>query len=125
MAGGKRWFLYTTDDGDQFGILLDTSNTVAVNGTGKEYKKISRYALPRNIRPRALRFKSDDSKRVLKMVVLTPGQYATLVKLKNPFVSQDPMDSTRNLTVSGKALPETFTVTPGETDTGMTGLGPD
>lgn len=125
MAGSKRWFLYTADDNTQFAINLDNSNTVAINGTGKEYAKVTKYAIPQNLKPRSVRFKSDDGKRVLKAVVLTQGQYNTLINLKNPFVTQDPLDTVRNLTITGKTYPETFKQIPSVVDTGMTGLGPD
>lgn len=59
MAGSIRWFPYTMDNGDIFGIKADESNTEAVNGTSIGVPA-SIYSIPKNIKPRYGLFRSAD-----------------------------------------------------------------
>jgi hypothetical protein len=77
MAGSKKWFIYTTDGGIDFAILLDESNTEAVNGSTQDLLDTStvQLAVPRNIRPRSLFYSNTDGTRTIKCVALTPTIY--------------------------------------------------
>lgn len=78
MSGSNKWFEYTTDRGDTFGILLDESNTEAVNGATGDMGEppTTIYALPRNVKPRHLIYVSADKLYTRKIVALSPAQYA-------------------------------------------------
>jgi|SRR6056297_25346 len=77
MAGSKKWFVYTTDDGTDFALNLDESNTEAVNGATQDFLADSsvRFALPRNMRPRYAVFSNADKTRNITCIALTPTIY--------------------------------------------------
>lgn len=64
MAGSLKWFKYTTDAGDDFGIYMDESNGEVVSNT--DYAELTDadvvYALPRNVKPRTALYRSTDGK---------------------------------------------------------------
>ncbi len=64
MAGSLKWFRYTTDGGDDFGIYMDESNGEAVSNT--DYADLVDsgvvYSLPRNVKPRTALYRSLDGK---------------------------------------------------------------
>lgn len=77
MAGSKKWFLYTTKNGDDFAINLDESNTEAANGTGLglTLANATDYAVPRNIRPRTATFANPARTRIITCTILTETAY--------------------------------------------------
>lgn len=77
MAGSNKWFVYTTDDGQDFAVQLDESNTEAVNGSTQDYVPAVaiKYALPRNVRPRRAVYQSADGRRTITCIALTQTIY--------------------------------------------------
>lgn len=78
MAGSIKWFIYTTDDGDDFGIKLDESNTEDLNGGVQDFPNTppTQLALPRNIKPRHVIYRNIDGTITRKVVALTPAIYS-------------------------------------------------
>lgn len=78
MAGSIKYFVYTTDDGADFSIKLDESNTEFINAGVQDFPNggILIFGLPRNIKPRYLRFRSPDGRTTRKCVALTPTIFA-------------------------------------------------
>lgn len=78
MAGSIKWFVYTTDDGDDFAIKLDESNTEQINGAVQDFPAVppTQYALPRNVTPRTLIYRSADGSVTRKVVALTAAIFA-------------------------------------------------
>lgn len=74
MAGSKKYFVYTTDAGEDFALLADESNTEAVNGGTQDYADgVSIiYTLPRNVRPRYLVYGNVAGTRKIRCYALTP-----------------------------------------------------
>jgi hypothetical protein len=92
MAGSLKWFIYDTDDGTQFAIKLDESNTESVNAGSNDFLNNStlKFALPRNIRPRYALYQSADGTRTVRCVALTPTIYTgipgNIVSIVDPIV---------------------------------------
>ncbi len=81
MAGSLKWFQYTTDSGDDFGIYMDESNGEAV-GNADFAPLVSDsviYALPRNVQPRTALYRSIDGKVSRRIAVTDPA--ATVASL--------------------------------------------
>lgn len=117
MAGSIKWFIYDADDGTQFAIELDESNTEAINGTTGDYVDATAitYAIPKNLTPRFAYYRSDDGARTLRTVALTPGIYNDL--LTNTRTITDPIDDTQTLTLV-RLRPEKLRI-PYPQDTGL------
>jgi hypothetical protein len=77
MAGSLKWFVYTTNSGDDFALYRDESNLEAVNAGTQDYVDATtvQYALPRNVYPRYLRFRSADGLVSRNIVALTSTIY--------------------------------------------------
>lgn len=92
MAGSIKWFVYTTDTGDDFGIRLDESNTEAVNGATQDFVDglALTNALPRNIKPREIFYTNVARTRRIRCVALTPTIYTAVVGGSVPTI-QDPI----------------------------------
>lgn len=77
MAGSLKWFVYTTDDGTDFALELDESNTEAVNGATQDYVPAVaiKYNLPKNVVPRSAYYRSADGTRTIRCVALTRTIY--------------------------------------------------
>lgn len=99
MAGSLKWFLYTTDAGEQFAIKADESNTEAVNGTTGDYLATTTeiYAVPRNVTPRYALYVNAEETRSVKCVCLTSAIY-NAVATTTPTIS-DPIDDGVTLTL--------------------------
>lgn len=78
MAGSIKWFIYTADAGGDFAIKLDESNTETVNGAVQDFPAVppTTNAVPRNIRPRKLTYRSLDGLVTRTVVALTPAIFA-------------------------------------------------
>lgn len=77
MAGSNKWFVYTTDDGTDFALYADESNTEAVNGSIQDYVPAVaiKFALPKNVRPRRAVYASADGTRTVTCYCLTQTIY--------------------------------------------------
>jgi len=80
MAGSIKWFVYTTDGGNDYAIRLDESNTEAVNGSTQDYVDGLALvdALPRNIKARYVEYSNPTRTRVIKCVCLTPTIFGAI-----------------------------------------------
>lgn len=123
MAGSRKWFVYTTDDGSDFAIQLDESNTEAVNGGTQDYPDTGvdiLYSLPKNITPRYFEYANLAGTRRIKCVALTKTIYDAVVSGTTPVGSiDDPITSGATLYLTaGKG--EQFRYRPRGQDTGLT-----
>lgn len=118
MAGSLKWFVYTTDDGTDFAIKLDESNTEAVNGATQDYVAGTafRFSIPRNLKPRRAVYQSPDGVRSITCVALTQAIYngipANVTSITDPL----PPGNTLNLV---RILPERISPLPFANDTGI------
>jgi hypothetical protein len=80
MAGSMKWFVYSTDAGDDFALWRDESNLEAVNSGTQDMpdSPTVTYALPRNVKPRYARFASADGLVSRNIVCLTPTIFDAL-----------------------------------------------
>ena len=79
MAGSRKWFKYQTNGGAIYAINRDESNVEQVNGSVNDYGDADTTpvaAIPRNIKPRALRYVSQDGLVSRTIVALTPAIFA-------------------------------------------------
>lgn len=60
MAGSLKWFIYTVTGGATFGIRMDESNGEAIGNTDVTDADLPLQALPRNIIPRYVLYRSAD-----------------------------------------------------------------
>lgn len=74
MAGSLKWFVYTTDAGDDFAIYRDESNLEAVNAGTQDYVAATpvTYALPNNVKPRTLTYANQAGTVRRNIIALTP-----------------------------------------------------
>ncbi len=79
MAGSRRWFAYTLDDGTVVGINADESNVEAVNGGQANVPTLapSRQA-PKGTKLRSVVYQSADGLRNIRIPVLTGTVYAAI-----------------------------------------------
>lgn len=117
MAGSLKWFEYTADDDTVFVLKADESNVEAVNGANGDYtgSSTTKYALPRNVKPRMAYYQNSNRTRVVSVPVLTPTIYSGILT-DVPSIS-DPLDNTQTLTLV-RIRPETITI-PFASDTGL------
>lgn len=118
MAGSRKWFVYTTDRGDNFALQLDESNTEAVNAGTQDLldNATADYALPRNIKPRYIVYSNLARTRKIKAIALTPTIYAAAPTAQRTIT--DPLDPPNLLTLAD-VQPETIRI-PFGIDTGLT-----
>lgn len=60
MAGSIKDFSYTTDAGDVFYARMDESNGEAIGNVDVAADPLAKYAIPKNIKPRRVRYRSLD-----------------------------------------------------------------
>lgn len=81
MAGSKRWFSYTLDDGSTCGVFLDESNTEVINGgAANPPPAISAPTrnYPSGTRLRSIYYASADGNRVLRCIALNQTIFAAI-----------------------------------------------
>lgn len=79
MSGSIKYFVYTDDRGNDWAMRKDESNTEAVNAGTQDFPNTGSGVtdeLPRNIKPRYLRYVSDDRLVARNVVALTPAIFA-------------------------------------------------
>lgn len=98
MSGSVKWFVYTTDSGQDFGIKLDESNTEAVNAGTQDYADgvTIPFALPRNIKPREVFYTNAARTRTIRCVCLTQTVYNGVIAGGVPTIT-DPIAGTGTL----------------------------
>lgn len=104
MAGSKRNYLYTADDGTIYAITADRSNIVAVNETDATPVTTAvqgKYGTPKNMRIRALTYESADATRRIIVPALTPNVYAN-----PPATIDDPIAAGAGILTLGNPIPE-------------------
>lgn len=71
MAGSRKWFKYTCDNGDVFGIQQDESNGEAVSNDdfGALDDGAIIYSLPGNVQPRYAIYRTVDGLRSARIVI--------------------------------------------------------
>lgn len=118
MAGSLKWFVYTTDDGTDFAIKLDESNTEAVNGATQDYVAGTafRFAIPKNLKPRHAVYQSPDGVRSIKCVALTQTIYAGVPANVTSITDPLPPNNTLGLV---RIVPERLSPLPFANDTGI------
>ena len=118
MAGSKKYFVYTADDGDEFALLADESNTEAVNGGTQDYADgvNIRYMLPRNLRPRAAVYSNAARTRTIRCYCLTQAIYTGVV-VGAPTIT-DPLTPANTLSLV-RLEPERIRLLPIAVDTGL------
>lgn len=117
MAGSRKWFIYTTDNGQDFAIEADESNVEAFAGGTQDYPDTGTppiYAIPRNLTPRTATFVGQGVNRQLTVPVITPTIYNAL---NGTSTMPDPFDADETLTLSFKT-PEKIRLPKGP-DTGL------
>lgn len=92
MAGSIKWFLYTDDNGDEFAVKLDESNTEAVNGEAGDYTPSSTTTagVPRNIKLREVFYSDPQRLRTIRCVPLTLANYQGVLNGNIPTIT-DPI----------------------------------
>jgi hypothetical protein len=118
MAGSNKWFIYTTDDGTDFALFADESNTEAINGATQDFVPgvAIKYALPKNVRPRRAVYSNAAGTRTITCFVLTQTIYNGVPA--NASSITDPIDGgTLGLV---RIRPEIITRLPFAGDTGLT-----
>lgn len=117
MAGSNKWFVYTTDDGTDFALYADESNTEAVNGSTQDYVAAVaiKYALPKNVRPRRAVYANADGSRTITCYCLTQSIYNGIPA--NVTSIPDPIGSGTLALV--RIRPEVITRLPFAGDTGL------
>jgi hypothetical protein len=115
MAGSKRWYVYTTNNGTDFAINLDESNTAETSATPTFWGSTdSIFTLPRNIRPRGYYYESSTSTRRIFLTFLTQTDFDAA-----PASIDDPLTAGATL-VRGTPREERRRPVPRPFDTGLT-----
>jgi len=79
MAGSNKWFSYTSDDGDDWALYADESNTEGANGsTGSGAPPNQNYKPPANLKPRYAVYSNAAGTRNIKVYILTETIYDSL-----------------------------------------------
>lgn len=117
MAGSLKFFPYTTDLGDVFGIFADESNIEAIGGADYTGTPLIEYQLPRNVRPRYGVYSNADKTRNINIPIPTQAAFNTLAT-DTPTIT-DPIAGTGNLTLT-RRVPERMRQMPIPEDTGLT-----
>lgn len=118
MAGSNRWFTYTSNDGTNWALYADESNTEAANpvagNVGAPQNQI--YKPPANLKPRYAVFINEARTRSLKVPILNEAIYNAL---DNTNTIPDPLIPANALGFARKR-PEIIGPIPTIFDTGLT-----
>lgn len=119
MAGSKKYFVYTTDEGIDYALLADESNTEAVNAGTQDYADgvTIKHEIPKNLRPRYAEYSNAAKTRRIRCYALTKTIYDGIV-VGTPTIT-DPIAGTGNLTLT-RLEPESLKRLPIAIDTGLT-----
>lgn len=119
MAGSKKYFVYTANNGQEFALLADESNTEALNAGTQDYADgVSiLYELPRNLRPRYAEYANATKTRKVRCYALTAAIF-TGAATGVPTIT-DPIAGTGTLSLV-KLEPERLKRLPIALDTGLT-----
>ena len=119
MAGSKKYFVYTANDGTEFALLADESNTEALNAGTQDYADgVSvLYELPKNLQPRYAEYANAAKTRKIRCYALTAGIF-TGAAVGVPTIT-DPIAGTGTLFLV-KLQPERLKRLPIALDTGLT-----
>lgn len=80
MAGSKSYQRYVSDNGQEYSILMDRSNALAVNASATATPaSLPTITLPRNIKPRYAIYTDASGLIKRKVVLLTAADVAALV----------------------------------------------
>lgn len=82
MAGSIKWFVYTDDLGNDWGIKRDESNIEAVNAGTQDMPDsngVADFALPSNLKPRYARYSNVNNTISRSIVILTPTIFEGVV----------------------------------------------
>jgi len=118
MAGSKKYFVYTTDNGTDFALLADESNTEAVNAGTQDFADgvAIIYELPKNLRPRRLIYANALRTRKITCYALTETIFDG-APVAVPTIA-DPIDAGTLTLVD--TIPESRKRIPIALDTGLT-----
>lgn len=118
MAGSKKYFVYTADDGGEFALLADESNTEAVNAGTQDYADgvDIRYEPPKNLRPRRAVYANAAKTRKITCYCLTQAIFNG-TPIATPTIT-DPIAGTGTLNLVA-LIPETLKRLPIALDTGI------
>lgn len=117
MAGSLRWFTYISDDGTDWSIFLDESNTEAANPVaGQNGAPVGQnYKPPSNLKPRYAVYGNQAATRQIRVVILNQTIYNAL---DNADTIPDPFDAGGTLAFIRKR-PEVISPVPSVFDTGL------
>jgi hypothetical protein len=118
MAGSRKWFVYTADNGTDYAIEADESNVEALAAGTQDYPEIGTppiHAVPRNIKPRYAVFGGIPGQSNIKVPIITRTIYDALSGASS---MADPLDPDATLPLLYKK-PEEIKLPKGR-DTGKT-----
>lgn len=116
MAGSKKWFVYTADNGTDYAIEADESNVEAFAAGTQDYPEVGSppiHAVPRNIKPRHAVFGGLANQSNIKVPIITQTIYNSLT---GSSTMPDPLDAAISLPLLYKR-PEVIRLPKGK-DTG-------
>jgi hypothetical protein len=117
MAGSLKFFPYTTDLGDTFGLFADESNLEAIAAPDYTGTPLLQYQLPRNVKPRYAVYSNADKSRNINVPIPTQGLYSTLAT-DTPTITDPLGDGNATLTLT-RRVPERMRQMPIAADTGL------
>lgn len=117
MAGSLKWFEYTTDSGDVFGVFMDESNGEALGNPDWTDSSTGVYKLPSNVRPRRARYTSAGGQRAANIIVCDPDENITTLPATIDFAI--PGDATPVVLTLREITGERILLIPRADDTGL------
>jgi hypothetical protein len=97
MAGSRKWFIYTADNGTDYAIEADESNVEAFAAGTQDYPVSASapvHAVPRNIKPRHAVFGGATQGSTIKVPIITQTIYNALTGASTMI---DPLDPSLTL----------------------------
>lgn len=102
MAGSRKWFIYTADNGTDYAIEADESNVEALAAGTQDYPNTGTppiHAVPRNLKPRTATFGGVANGSTITVPIITRTIYDAL---SGASTMQDPLDSSLTLPLQYK-----------------------